>query len=147
MARLNRNIARGFLCSGAFTLLEVIIALSIASIALLALLKLHLVSTALAEKAELTFQATLLAEGKIAETLAEGYPDLGTTGDIVQHGGTPFHWRTEVADIYPAQISNLNTEGIRIISVEVEWKAGLGNKHLNMSTYVADRRLNETKAK
>ena len=123
MARINRNIARSFLCSGAFTLLEVLIALSIASIALLALLKLNLVSTALAEKAEMTFQATLLAEGKISETMAEGYPNLGTTWDIVQHDGTSFQWWTEVTDISPGQFNNLDIQGIRKISVDIEWKA------------------------
>jgi prepilin-type N-terminal cleavage/methylation domain-containing protein len=147
MIKLNRNIMRHFFRSGAFTLMEVLIALSIASIALLALLKLHLVSTALADKAELTSQAALLAEGKISETLAEGYPDLGLTGDIVQHGDTNFQWRTKVTDISPGQFDNLNIQGIRKISVEVEWKAGLANRHLSMSTYVADRQLNETEDK
>jgi Tfp pilus assembly protein PilV len=121
--------------------MEVVIALAITSISLLALLRLHLVSTVLADTAELTSQAVLLADGKIAEALAEGYPNLGVNKGTVQHGGISFQWQTEVTDTYPPQFSDLNIKGLRKISVNVRWKIGLAIKYLNMSTYVADRTL------
>jgi hypothetical protein len=121
--------------------MEVVIALAITSISLLALLRLHLVSTVLADTAELTSQAVLLADGKIAEALAEDYPDLGVTRGTVQHGGTSFQWQREVADTYLYHLGNLNIHGLRKISVDIRWKNGLANKYLNISTYVADRIL------
>ena len=61
----------------AFTFVEVIVALAIASISLLTLLKLNLLSIRLVDRAQITTQAVLLADEKIAETLAVGYPDEG----------------------------------------------------------------------
>ena len=129
----------------AFTLLEVVIALAITSISLLALLKLHVVSSALADTAELTSQAVLIGDGKIAETLAEGYPNLGVTTGIVEHSNISFPWRREVTEAHPAQFGNFNpnllkTE-IRKISVNIKWKTGLGYKYFDLSTYIADRTL------
>ncbi len=139
------RLAGGGLPNRAFTLMEVVIALAITSISLLALLRLHLVSTVLADTAELTSQAVLLADGKIAEALAEDYPDLGVTRGTVQHGGTSFQWQREVTNTYLSQFSNLNPDlsgkGLRKISVNINWKTGNANKHLNISTYVADRIL------
>jgi prepilin-type N-terminal cleavage/methylation domain-containing protein len=129
----------------AFTLLEVVIALAITSVSLLALLKLQVVSSALADTAELTNQAVLIGDGKIAETLAEGYPNLGVTTGIVEHGNISFQWRREVTEAYPAQFGNFNPDllqnGIRKISVNIKWKTGLGYKYFDLSTYVADRTL------
>jgi len=129
----------------AFTLLEVVIALAITSISLLALLRLHIVSAALADTAELTSQAVLIGEGKIAETLTEDYPDIDVTSGIVQHGSTSFQWRREITEAYLTQFGNLNPDllknGIRKISVSIKWKTGLGYKYFDMSTYVADRTL------
>ena len=129
----------------AFTLLEVLIALSVCSISLLALLKLHIVSSALADTAELTSQAVLIGDGKISEALAEGYPQLGVTTGIIEHENTSFQWRREVTQAYPNQFGNLNTallnNGIRKISVNIKWKTGLGYKYFDLSTYVADRTL------
>jgi type II secretion system protein I len=125
-----------------FTLMEVVIALAITSISLLALLRLHLVSARLVDTAELKSQAVLLADGKIAEALADGFPNVGTTSGAVQHGGTSFQWQREVANLYPAELSNFNPDfqgnGLRKISVSIDWKTGIAEKHLNMFTYVAD---------
>ncbi len=129
----------------AFTLLEVLIALSICSISLLALLKLHIVSSALADTAELTSQAVLIGDGKIAEALAEGYPELGVTTGTIEHSNTSFQWRREVTQAYPNQFGNTNSSflsnRIRKISVNLKWKTGLGYKYFDLSTYVADRTL------
>ncbi len=133
-------------CSNrAFTLLEVLIALSICSISLVALLKLHVVSSALADTAELTSQAVLIGDGKISESLAQGYPPLGITTGTIENGNTFFQWRREVSQANLAQFGNLNPallkNGIRKISVNIKWKTSLGYKYFDLSTYVADRKL------
>jgi len=124
-----------------FTLVEVIIALVVVSISLLGLIRLHLISISMAEVAEVTSQAVLLAEEKIAETLASGYPEEGVKSGEIEKDAQILHWRTEVADLQSSKLTDVKITGLRRICVEVGFKRGSGSKTLQMSTYVADRRL------
>ena len=125
----------------AFTLVEVIVALVIVSISLLGLIRLHLISINMADVAEITSQAVLLAQEKIAETLALGYPAEGTASGIVEKNAHSLHWRTEVTSLQSFRLAEADITGLRKICVDVGWKQGSGSKSLQMSTYVADRRL------
>lgn len=126
---------------GAFTFVEVIVALAIASIALLTLLKLHLLSIRLVDRAQITTQAVLLANEKIAETLAGGYPDEGRTSGTVEKNGLTLKWQAQVADQQLAQLGQSHVTGLRKVVVDVNWKRGASGKGLQMSTYVADGKL------
>ena len=125
----------------AFTFVEVIIALVVVSISLLGLIRLHLISISMAEVAEVTSQAVLLAEEKIAETLASGYPEEGIKSGKVEKNSQILHWRTEVADLQSSELAEAEIDGLRRIYVEIDFKRGTGSKSLHMSTCVADRRL------
>ena len=125
----------------AFTFVEVIVALAIVSISLLALLRLHIISISMADTAEITSQAVFLANEKIAETLAAGYPKEGTISGTVKKNALRLGWKTEVTDLKLPQLDGAGITGLRKISVDVNWKQGAGSKHLQMSTYVADREL------
>lgn len=125
----------------AFTFVEVIVALAIVSISLLGLIRLHLISIRMVEAAEVTSQAVLLAEEKIAETLALGYPKEGTKSGTVEKNALCLRWRTEVTDLQSRRLAEADITGLRRIWVDVGWKQGAGYKNLQMSTYVADRRL------
>lgn len=137
MFRINK---RQFYKKG-FTLIEVIIALVVASISLLGLIRLHLISISMAEAAEEISQAVLLAEEKIAETLASGYPEEGITSGELEKNAQVLYWRTEVADLQSSELTEAEITGLRSVCVEVGWKDGGSSKSLQMSTYVADRRL------
>lgn len=126
---------------GAFTFVEVIVALAIASIALLTLLKLHLLSIRLVDRAQITTQAVLLANEKIAETLAGGYPDEGRTSGTVEKNGLTLKWQAQVADQQLPQLGQAHVTGLRKVVVDVNWKRGASGKGLQMSTYVADGKL------
>jgi len=126
-----------------FTFVEVIVALAIVSISLLALLRLHMISISMADTAQITSQAVFLADEKIAETLALGYPEVGTDSGTVEKSVLYLHWQTEVTHPQSPQLDEANITGLRKILVDVSWKQGVGRKHLQMSTYVADRKLNE----
>ena len=89
----------------------------------------------------MTSQAVLLAEEKIAETMALGYPKEGTTSGTVEKNAHSLHWQTEVTGLQSPQLVEADITGLRKICVEVGWKQGSGSKSLQMSTYVADRRL------
>ncbi len=126
-----------------FTFIEVIIALAIVSISMLALLRLNLTSIRMVETAEATSQAVSLADEKIAEILAAGYPKLESSSGTVERNGLTLNWQTQVIDAGLPQLSQVDTTGLRSVLVDVSFKQGTGNKHLQMSTYVADRKLNE----
>ncbi|HUU19395.1 MAG TPA: prepilin-type N-terminal cleavage/methylation domain-containing protein [Sedimentisphaerales bacterium] len=141
MAYRNRRTAMEQTQARAFTFVEVIVALAIVSISLLALLRLHIISIGMADTAEITSQAVFLANEKIAETLGAGFPKEGTNSGTVEKNALCLDWKTEVTDIRLSQLEKAGIAGLRNISVVVNWKQGLGNKHLQMSTYVADREL------
>ena len=125
----------------AFTFIEVLIALVIVSISLLALIRLHLISIRMTEAAEITSQAVLLANEKISETLAAGFPEEGTDSGSVEKNALRLNWRTEVTNIEPYNLGELDIAGLRRILVDISWEQGIRRKHLQMSTYVADRKL------
>jgi len=125
----------------AFTFVEVVTALAIVSISLLALIRLHIISISMADAAEITSQAIFLADEKIAETLALGYPEEGTNSGTVEKNALCLNWQTEVTDLRLPQLDGADITGLRKISVDVSWKQGVSRKHLQMSTYVADRKL------
>jgi type II secretion system protein I len=120
---------------------EVIVALAVASIALLSLLKLHLLSLRCVDKAQITTQAVLLANEKIAETLAAGYPDRGQKSGTVEKNGLTFNWRTEVVDMQLPGSEQQRVTGLRKVMVDVNWRRGSTGRQVQMSTCVADGRL------
>jgi len=125
----------------AFTFIEVIIALTIVSISMLALLRLHLISIRMIETAEITSQAIFLADEKIAETLAAGYPKVESNCGTVERNGLTLNWQTQVIDVGLPQLSRVDITGLRSVLVDVSCKQGTGNKHLQMSTYVAEKEI------
>jgi len=128
-----------------FTLIESVAALAIASIALLALLQLQLVSIRTADKAQVVTQAVLLAQEKIAETLSNGYPQTGMKSGTVEADGTQFTWRIDVTDDRVSLSSQLNSTSNRLrkVSVDVTWQTGPGEKRVYLTTYVAENRIRE----
>ena len=125
----------------AFTFVEVIVALVIASVALLSLLRLHLLSIKLVDKAQITTQAVLLANEKIAETLAAGYPDQGQKSGAVEKNGLTLNWRTKVVDLQLPELDQQRVTGLRKVTVDVNWRRGSTGRQLQMSTCVADGKL------
>jgi len=122
-----------------FTFVEVLIALAVVSIALLALLRLHLLTIRIADRAQITSRAIFLAEQKIAETLVLGYPNPGNDSGTVADNGVALDWNVEVTDLRLPQLSATANAGLRKILVDVSWKQRLGRNHLQMTTYVARR--------
>lgn len=137
----NRHKTIGKARKNAFTLIEVLVALVIVAISLVGLIRLNLISIRMTEAAEISSQAVLLANEKIAEALAHGYPEEGTKAGSVEKNASCLNWRTEVTNIEPAHQDALNITGLRRIYVDVSWEQGTRRKHVQMSTYVADRKI------
>lgn len=125
----------------AFTFIEVLAALAVTAIALVGLLRLHLFSIRMADAADADTRAVLLAQGKISETLAAGYPDVGVDTGQLHDDPLNLCWRTEVSEFRLPEFDAAEAAGLRQIAVDVTWNQGLRRKHLRMSTCVADSKL------
>ena len=114
-----------------FTLIEVMISLSILSIALVVLLGLRNQGITLAARSRYIIEATLLARQKVTEVSAEGFPELGEKkGDF----GTDFPqytWRQDVVQT-PFNV-------VREILLEVVWKENNREVSLGVTTYLFNR--------
>ena len=125
----------------AFTFVEVMIALIIVSISLMALLRLHLISAHMVDKAQIMTQAVFLADEKIAEMLAADFPEEGIRSGAVEKNGLKLNWKTRVENLQSFQLDTGKIDGLWKVLVDISWKQGNSPRHLRMSTYVADRKL------
>jgi type II secretion system protein I len=128
-----------------FTLIEAMVALAVAGIALVALLQLQLVSMRTADKAQVMTRAVLLAQAKMAEVLGSGYPQAGVQSDTVETEGDQLTWRVEVTDAQlPLSYRSPNgRDRARKLSVDVTWQKGPGAKQVSLTTYVAENTIRE----
>jgi len=133
----------GRLRSRAFTLLEVLIALAIVSIALVGLLRLHLFSMATADAAQAMTQAVFVAEAQLAEATAPGFPRQGTTSGALERNRRQFNWKTEVRDATRPGGQNPVRSGLREVATTVTWKQGSDRRTVKMTTLVAEGKIHE----
>lgn len=125
----------------AFTFIEVTAALAIASIALLGLLHLHLLSLQTADTAQTMAQAVLLAEERLAEVACSERPEIGTRTGTVETNGARFAWRTEVTHFDPLRLHRPDT--LRRVRVNVTWRGGVRSEGVQITSCIADRRVYE----
>jgi len=126
-----------------FTFIEVLVALAIASIALVGLLKLHLLSLAAADAAGELSQAVFLAQERIAEASALDRPKQGMRAGVVERNGLEFAWKTEITDASALDVRNLALKGLRQIRTTVTWQRGGDRKSTQVTTYIADSRIHD----
>jgi type II secretion system protein I len=127
----------------AFTFIEVLIALAIAAIAVLGLLRLHLISISTADTARATSQAVFLAQEKMAEAAVPGYPQQGTNSGSVERNGLNFAWRTDITNVGSQDVRGLVLKDLRRIQTRVTWQQGTRPKNVQMTTYVANGKIHE----
>lgn len=114
-----------------FTLLEVMVALAIISIALVSLLTLGNRSVAAQTRVQRLTQATLLAQQKMAET--EVAARRGGLEQTLQQGSfTPphaeYHWRLEFAET--------PLPSVTLVTVTVVWGDEKKNEAVNVSSFL-----------
>jgi general secretion pathway protein I len=110
------------------TLLEVLVAVAIASIALVSFISLVIGSMDLEDTARKVTDATLAADAKLNEVEQAGYPETGTTeGLINEQDPNGFSYRLVVSDG--------PIEGLRRVDVEVFWDKK--RRSVPLTTYIA----------
>jgi general secretion pathway protein I len=115
-------------CKG-FTLLEVLVALAILSIALVVLFSQQATSLSRGNEARIITKATLLAQEQMAGLLAEGRRRTGIEEGEVKESVPPFKWRQ--------QVEEADIEGMKRLTVVVLWKEGEKERDVRFVTYVA----------
>jgi general secretion pathway protein I len=115
-----------------FTLLEVMIALSILAVTFVVLLGLRNRDIMQHQEARYITEATLLAQQKISEVEMAGFPDLGTTGGNFAEPNENYDW-TET-------ISSTPFEFAREIRIDVGWKEGEHRNSVAIVTFVVQEK-------
>jgi general secretion pathway protein I len=111
-----------------FTLLEVLVALAVLSIALVALISQQAASIDRGNEARIITKATFVAQERMTTLLTQERLRLGEEEGEVPDGIPPFQWRTVVED---AEI-----EGMKRLTVVVLWKEGDKERDVRFVTYV-----------
>lgn len=118
-----------------FTLLEIVIALAILSLALPTLLRSFTEAAKGQALAENRTTALYLLKFRMAAIEAEGYPDIGEEeGEFGED--SRFRWHSEVQDVESDEI-----EGLRLVTVSVIWQERGKERLISTSTYLAERQM------
>ena len=124
-----------FLC--AFTLIEVLAALIVVACSILGLIRLHLLTINITNHAQLTQTANLLAQQKIAESLAADSSNIYADSGIINKNGTELHWQKRLTDAHLPRL-NQQLANLHQLTVDVSWKQASHEKHLSLTTYIAE---------
>jgi len=125
--------------SRAFTLVEVIIALAILAIAVVALLRLELISIRMTDRADTLARAALLAQARMAETLGGKYPEIGSESGAEKHvGGAALRWRVDVREAQVEELRAAQVGDMRTVDVLVTWNRGGPHERVRLTTHVAE---------
>jgi type II secretion system protein I len=127
----------------AFTFIEALTALAVVSIALVALLGLLLASIKTTSQSELTTQATLLAEEKIAQTLASRPIKPGVTQGDEQINQQQFHWQCQIDNYQLPETNPNDTDKLHRIEAKVAWQQAGHTKNICLTTYKAMEKTSE----
>jgi general secretion pathway protein I len=114
-----------------FTLLEVMVALAVLSVALVVLFSQQATSISRGNEARIVTKATLLAQERMAGLLAEGRLSMGTEEGEVKDSIPSFKWRELVEEG--------SIEGMKRLTVVVLWKEGERERDVRFVTYVASQ--------
>lgn len=118
-----------------FTLVEILVTLTILAAALPALLQAFASATRNQGLSDNSTTALYLLKFRMAEIEMEGYPDVGQeTGEFGEN--TRYQWRSVVENIESEDIEN-----IRRVMVTVTWQHRNRERSMSMSTFIADRQI------
>jgi len=141
MAMWNRRPAEcpGHAAPAGFTLLEVMVALTIVSLVLVSLLRLHLLSLDATMRAQDLTTAVQLAQSRM--TALGPFPDPGEErGRFDTPELAKFHWQTVVTEhkLETTESGQTNIE-LRHIEVTIRWRDGLNERSYTLEAYASQQ--------
>jgi general secretion pathway protein I len=120
-------------CPRGFTLLEVLISLSIIAVVLLACLRAQNQSIRLYHLSRDMTTATILARQKMGEIELEGFPAVGEDEGDFEDEFPGFTWKKTVA-MTPF-------EGARRVDLSIIWKEGFRERRVNVIAYITNTKV------
>lgn len=114
-----------------FTLLEVMVALALIGIALVAILRSLAMSVDVSNESKNISIATLLAKGKMAELESLGFPDVEEASGDFGEESPGFRWERSV--------SETGVEDLRKIVVRIIWQGNGNDKKVELVTLISKR--------
>lgn len=124
----------GWFRAAGFTLLEVMVALAVVAIALVPLLRLHLLSLDATARAQDLTRAIFLAQ----ETLSSvpSFPEAGEEqGTFESPELNRFRWQTVVTEDELVLASSAQPIAVRHIEVTISWLDGQRERHYTLESY------------
>ncbi len=115
-----------------FTLLEVMIAVSILAVSFVVLIGLRNTDIAMTVEVQHLTKATLLAQKKMAELEAVGFPPLGIVSGEFDEPDDLYTW-TQSVNTTPFDFA-------REVKIEVAWKNGEVERNMDLVTYLVERK-------
>lgn len=110
------------------TLLEVMVALAIASIALVSFITLVITSMDLEDHARKVTDATLAADDKLKEVERTGFPDVGKTDGLINE-------QDPDGFSYVMVVTETSIDQVRQIDIEVFWENK--KRSVTLTTFIA----------
>ena len=115
-----------------FTLLEVVVSLSILAVTFVVLLGLRNRDILQHQEARYITRATLLAQKKMSEVEMAGFPPLGVVAGDFPEPDDIFNW-TQTVTTTPFDFA-------REVNVTVTWREGEGQQSVILDTFVVDEK-------
>lgn len=113
-----------------FTLLEVMIAVSILAVSFVVLIGLRNTDIAITLEVQHITSATLLAQKKIVELEADGFPPLGIVSGEFEEPYDFYTW-TQIVNTTPFDFA-------REVKIEVAWKDGEQERLVDLVTFLVE---------
>jgi len=128
-----------------FTFLEIMVAVAILSIALVAALRTQSQSILIANESITNTNLLLLAKEKMAEIELDGFPEIGESeGTFEKH--PEFHWKVEVKEaninIEPDNKESDKTDRVyklRQVILTISWKEGSRERNYIIQTMISNK--------
>ena len=129
-----------------FTLIEILVALCVVLIALVPLIRMHVLSVRQIDAGMLTARATFLANAKMAELVAQKRPAFGKAEGRFDelHQGIAFYWKSVVTEARPSELTAEAWSDMRHVHLDVFWQKGDRDAAVSLDTLVhvaADRKI------
>ena len=124
--------------SPGFTLIEILVALCVVLIALVPLIRMHVLSIRQIDAGMLTARATLLANAKLAEMVAQKKPAFGKAEGRFDeaHQGVVFYWKSVVTESRPSELAAEAWSDMRRVHLDVFWQKGDRDAAVSLETLV-----------
>ncbi|OGF98023.1 MAG: hypothetical protein A2Z06_01800 [Candidatus Glassbacteria bacterium RBG_16_58_8] len=113
-------------CLKGFTLIELMVAMTILGLSLTLVLEVISAGTSLGHEIHRRTEAILLARWKVNQLQIEGFPALGSREGTFEEPFDGYRWATEV--------NPTDDDNLRELRLAIKWREGWAEKEIEMST-------------